>query len=95
MSNSYLRSKGPFGNWREGGVARPPGGGDNDDMEPRVKALEDAMVTVRDRLTKIETRLDNMPTKADLSDAVHTQTKWVIGIGFALMMAGIGIAKLL
>lgn len=89
-----IHTRGPFGDWRNRSFDPGDGGGNNGDMEPRVKALEDAMVTVRDRLTQIETRLENMPTKADLSDAVHTQTKWVIGIGFALMMAGITIAKL-
>lgn len=75
----------------------PPGGGggDNEDMEKRVQKLEQSMMAVSDRLTKIETRLEHMPTKADLSDAVHTQTKWVVGIGFTLMMVGIAASKLI
>lgn len=71
------------------------GGGDNDDMEARIKALETAMLGANDRLTKIETRLDHMPTKADLSDALHSQTRWVIGTAIALAAVAFAAAKLL
>lgn len=75
----------------------PPGGGggDNDDMDARIKALETAMLGANDRLTKIETKLDHMPTKADLSDALHSQTRWVIGTAIALAAVAFAAAKLL
>ncbi|WP_321946561.1 hypothetical protein [Paraburkholderia sp. J10-1] len=57
------------------------GGGDDQTMEARVKALEDANFETRDRLARIETRLDITATKADLSDlrvelhkAINAQT---------------------
>lgn len=75
----------------------PPGGGggDNEDMEKRIQALEVAMQGANDRLTKIETRLDHMPTKADLSDAVHQQTKWIIGTAIALVAIAFAAARFL
>jgi hypothetical protein len=68
-------------------------GGDNSGMKTRVKALETALSIVGDRLTRIETRLEFIPTKADLSNAIGTQTKWVVGLGFTLMLVGIALAK--
>lgn len=59
-------------------LARGGGGGDNGGMEPRIKALETAIITVGDRLTKIETRLEYMPTKADL-EAIRTDVFKAIG----------------
>jgi len=71
------------------------GPGDNDGMEPRIRALETAVQSANDRLTKIETRLDHMPTKADLSDALHSQTRWIIGTAIALAAVAFAAAKLL
>ncbi len=89
-----MSDRGPFGPAKRA-VSKGGSGGDNGDMDPRISALEASMANVRDRLVVIETTLTAMPSKADLSAEVHTQTKWVIGIGFALMMAGITIAKLI
>lgn len=78
-------------------VANGGGGGDNGSMETRVKALEETMVTVRDRLTKIETRLEHMPTKAELHKEISDQTwkmvTWMTGIATALIAATYFIAK--
>lgn len=70
---------------------RGGGGGDNGDMDTRVKALETAMVSVNDRLAKIETRLDHMPTKSDLSDAMTGQLKWIVGTAIVLGAAAITV----
>lgn len=63
---------------KEGGG--PP---DNGDMEPRVRALEDFAQQTRDRLTRIETKLDAFPavfaTKEDLHKAINDQTWKIIG----------------
>jgi len=51
------------------------GGGDNDDMDDRIKALESAVQGATDRLTRIETTLEHIPTKGDLADAIPIQTQ--------------------
>jgi hypothetical protein len=66
-------------------------------MEPRIKTLEGDMTSVRDRLTKIETRLEHMPTKAELHKEISDQTwkliTWVTGIATLLVAATFFIAK--
>lgn len=74
-------------------LRKSDGGGDNGGMENRVKVLETGMIDVRERLVRIETRLDNMPTKADLSDSVHGQTKWIFGLAISLFGIGLAAAK--
>jgi hypothetical protein len=54
-------------------LPRPPfdnhgGGGDDGSMESRISALEAAHIETRDRLARIEARLDAVATKADLLD---------------------------
>lgn len=75
-------------------IVNPGGPGDNGGMEARIRALETAVQGANDRLTRIETRLDHMPTKADLSDALHSQTRWVIGTAIALAAVAFAAAKL-
>lgn len=55
------------------------GGGDNGGMEARVAKLEDFAVETRDRLTRIETKLDTFATKEDLHKALNEQTWKFIG----------------
>jgi hypothetical protein len=59
---------------------------DNGNMEGRVKTLEADMRDVRERLIKIEAKLDNLPaifaTKADLSEAKTSIIMWVVGAIF-------------
>lgn len=43
------------------------GGGDDGGMEARISALEAANLETRDRLARIETRLETVATKADLA----------------------------
>lgn len=77
------------------GGGNPPGGGD---LESRVAAIEKAIPDIRERLIKVETRLDhiekNMATKADLEalkgsisaelhKAINDQTWKFIGVSIS------------
>lgn len=68
----------------------PPHDGD---MEARVAKLEEFVIDTRERLTKIETRLDGidtkMATKADIHESANSMIKWVVGTG-----AGLGVAAI-
>lgn len=69
------------------GDGEPP---DNGGMEliERVGHLETDMKDVRDRLTRIEVRIDaidsHMATKADLAEAMNGMVKWIVGTAVAL-----------
>lgn len=65
-------------------------------METRVAKLEDFVVDARERLTKIETRLDQTATKSDIGDMrvdMHKgfvdMTKWIVGTAVGMGAAGI------
>ncbi|WP_186194447.1 hypothetical protein [Burkholderia gladioli] len=77
-------------------MPRPPvdtggGGGNDDGMETRVSALEAANLDTRERLARIETRLDFVATKDDLHREISAQTwklvTFVCGFGTALVAA--------
>lgn len=70
------------------------GGGDDGRMETRVSALEAANLETRDRLARIETRLDFVATKSDLHEALHSLTWKLIGSCALLVAATFAIAKL-
>jgi hypothetical protein len=88
---------------------RPPfdncrGDGDDRSMEARISALEAANNDTRDRLARIETRLDTVATRADLLDmkaALHLEINaqtWklvtsVCSFGTALVAATYFMAK--
>ncbi|HWX03329.1 hypothetical protein [Collimonas sp.] len=57
------------------GLATGGGGGYDDAMEARVNKLEEFAIETRDRLSRIETRLDNCATKADIKDLEATMYK--------------------
>jgi len=59
---------------------RPPA--EDGRMEVRVTKLEADVVEIRERLIRIETRLDQTATKEDLERAVATVIKWSIGLMF-------------
>jgi len=61
-------------------IDRGGGGGDDGRMEARISALEGAHLETRDRLARIETRLDHMATKADLNAAVATFERAFAGV---------------
>jgi hypothetical protein len=80
------------------------GGGDDGGMEARLAALEAANLETRDRLARIETRLDDVATKKDLSDIqvdihreINAQTwrlvTFVCSFGTALVGATYFVAK--
>lgn len=62
---------------------------DDDGMDARVKKLEEFALETRDRLVRIETRMDFFATKSDISDtkAAISEAKssiimWVVGAVF-------------
>jgi hypothetical protein len=59
-------------------------------MEARVSKLEEFAVEVRDRLARIETRMDSFVTKADLHQELHSMTWRIIGSTIGLGIALIG-----
>jgi hypothetical protein len=67
-------------------------------MEARIEKLEEFAIDVRERLMKIETRLDQTATKADLEglrSEVHKgfadTIRWVIGTAVIMAAAAITI----
>jgi hypothetical protein len=54
-------------------------------METRIIALEEFAVDARDRLARIETRLDTFATKADLHREMHGMTWRLFGGASALV----------
>lgn len=77
----------------------PPDGGDgnsgepphNDGMEARVTKLEEFAHDTRDRLTRIEGKLDTFATKADLQEMSASMVKWMVGTAVGLGVAAITV----
>ncbi|WP_458763546.1 hypothetical protein [Cupriavidus basilensis] len=70
----------------------PPAGGEppyNDDMEARIKALEDALATVKTDMAVVRS---NYATKADIAEAKNSIIMWVVS---AVLLAQVlpGILK--
>lgn len=67
------------------------GGGNDGGMEARISTLEAANVDPRERLTRIETRLEAVTTKEDLHLEINAQTwkliTFVCSLGTALVAA--------
>lgn len=55
---------------------------DDGRTEKRVTKLEADVVEIRERLARIEARLDQTATKEDLERAVATVVKWTVGVMF-------------
>lgn len=55
------------------------GGGDDGGMEARLTALEAANTDPRERLARIETRLEAVATRSDLHESLHSLTWKIIG----------------
>lgn len=75
---------------------RHSGGNDGGgDLEARVRALEDATIVTRDRLARIEVRLENCATREDLHREIGAATSkyvtWLISIFslYVVVMSGI------
>jgi hypothetical protein len=60
-------------------------------MEARIEKLEEFAIDVRERLMKIETRLDQTATKADLSQAIADVIRWVVGTAIVLGAAAVTV----
>jgi hypothetical protein len=81
---------------------RPAGAGDVT-LERRVERLEDAQMDIRERLVRLETRVDaiavQMVTKADLKAGLAameaTLLKWFIGTALALTGIVFTVARLI
>lgn len=58
-------------------------------MENRVAKLEEFVVDARERLTKIETRLDHTATKSDVQESANKIIIWVAGTAVTLGVAAI------
>jgi hypothetical protein len=72
------------------------GGGEppyDDGMEARVTKLEAAAQDTRDRLVRIETRLDSIATKEDMHRELHSLTWKMISAQAALVAAVYFVAK--
>lgn len=68
-------------NFPGGHRTEPP---DNGHMEERVSKLEKFAEETRDRLARIETRMDTFATKADLHAELNKQTWRFVGAVFAI-----------
>jgi len=79
----------------------PPGG---DDLEARVKALEKVSQDIREKLVRVETKLESLEksaaTKTDIADlktaiaeGFTSQTKWFISTAIALAVIAFTAAK--
>lgn len=71
-------------------------------MEERVEKLEEFAADTRDRLSRIESRLDQMATKADLAEkvgelkteiqrSVNEMIRWMVGTAIGLGVAAITV----
>jgi hypothetical protein len=76
------------------------GGGEppyDDGMDARITALEAANLETRDRLIKIETRMESLASKEDLHKELSAQTwrlvTFVCSFGTALVAATYFVAK--
>jgi len=63
----------------------------NEGMEARVAKLEDFAQDTRERLTRIETKLDSFATKADLQEMSGSMIKWMVGTAVGLGVAAITV----
>nr|WP_315251168.1 hypothetical protein [uncultured Duganella sp.] len=62
------------------------------DLEQRVDSLEDFRDDTRQRLVRIETRLEEMATKTDLALLETRLIKWFIATAFAITTVMTGAA---
>lgn len=61
------------------------------DIETRLDRLEDFAIEARERLARIETRLDQTATKADLAALSATMVKWIVGMVSGAALAAITV----
>jgi hypothetical protein len=79
---------------RKGPPVDPPGGGGDNggmDLSERVGRLEVDMKDVRDRLARMEPRMEAFATKGDLAETKSEIIKWVVGTAVGLGVAAITV----
>lgn len=79
----------------------PPNGGDS--LEKRVEKLESSFLDIREKLARVETKIDSIEkhgaTKNDISEMQTSLIKWFVGT--ALVLSGVigsivfGLTKLI
>lgn len=75
-------------------TAVPPTGGEppyDDQMEARLDKLETFAETSRERLARIETKLDAVATKGEIHDLKAELIKWVVATAVGLGVAAITV----
>lgn len=72
-------------------MGKSGGNGGGSDMEARIAKLEDFVIDARDRLVKIETKLDQTATKSDLHENSNAMIRWVVGTAFVLGAAAVTV----
>lgn len=103
--NVFKFSGGHKGDSRSGGDHNGGGnGGGGSDVDARVIALEKTTAEIREKLVRVETKLEgiekNMATKTDLAElrtaiaeGFTSQTKWFISTAIALAVIAFTAAK--
>ncbi len=81
-------------------MPKPPvdtggGGGNDGEMEERVKELEKSTADIRERLARMESGLSHVATKADVASVESTLLKWFVGTAIALAGLAFAAAKLI
>lgn len=71
------------------------GGGYDDGMEERLKKLEEFKDDARERLARIEVRLEHTATKDDVARLESTLLKWFVTTAIALTGLAFAAAKLI
>lgn len=64
-------------------------------MERRMEILELTNVTTQERLTRMETKLESIATKADLHEHLHSLTWRMLGSCALLVGAVFSVVKLM
>jgi hypothetical protein len=60
-------------------------------MNSRIAKLEEFAAETRERLARIEARLEQTATKADLHELSATMIKWIVGTVSGMSIAGITV----
>lgn len=73
---------------------KPPGGGGGD-LEKRLEKLENALPEIKEKLIKMEAKIDSIDkhsaSKADLATIESTLIKWFVATAFAMTALASGI----
>ena len=74
---------------------RPPGG---EELDARVTALEKAIPDIREKLVRLETKMEHMASKEDLQSvraqlegSMRTQLQWFVGLTWTASIALVAV----